>query len=242
MHVQRRQLVQAIPVSLAAALLCPKSAVPQPAYSSPVPAQYDTFAEWLESARAAALNLVKRTGAEDTAQFMQFLALWVTAMPDPPELVWQAIAGANERLEAATVAAGRPFVVGALRMDPGCIVPLHCHPSGGAVSVCTQGSLVMQHYDLAAESAAFAETGARAEVDEASVARLTKSRFTQFTPTTANLHTFTAGPDGATLVEIAVQWGGTGAFSYLKLEDAADPGARRRRGRWVGMDIAGAYA
>jgi hypothetical protein len=104
----------------------------------------------------------------------------------------------------------------------------------------------MQHYDLAAGFAAFTDTGATVEVDEASVASLTRNRFTLFTPTRANLHTFTAGPKGATLVEIAVQWGGTGAFSYLKLEDAVSPSAdstmRRHRGRWVGMDIARAYA
>jgi hypothetical protein len=48
------------------------------------------------------------------------------------------------------------------------------------------------------------------------------------------------------LVEIAVRWRGTGAFSYLKLEDAVSPSAaaavRRQRGRWVGMDIGRAYA
>jgi hypothetical protein len=161
-----------------------------------VPAQYRNFADWLEGARAAALSLVEETGAKDTEQFMQFLALWATAMPDPTELAWQSIDGANEKLEAAIVSPGRPFVVGALKMDPGCIVPLHCHPSGGAVSVCTQGSLVMRHYDLVAGSAAFTDTGATAEVDQASVASLTRNRFTLFTPTRANLHTFAAGPDG----------------------------------------------
>ena len=176
---------------------------------------------------------------------MQFLALWATAMPDPGELSWQPIAGANKRPEAAALFQGRPFVVGALRLDPGCILPLHCHPSGGAVSVCTQGSLLMRHYDLAAGSAPFTDTGATVEVEEVSVTSLMKDRFTLFTPSRANLHTFAAGPEGATLVEIAVQWGGAGEFSYLKLEDAAPASAastvRRRRGSWVGMDIARAY-
>jgi hypothetical protein len=240
--VQRRQLIQAIPVSLAGALLPAEPAAPQSAAPAALPLQYGTFTGWLEAARAAALNLVKETGAKDTEQFMQFLALWATAMPEPAELTWQSIAGANEELEAAAVSPGRPFVVAALRMAPGCTVPLHCHPNGGAVSVCTQGSLVMRHYDLAVGSAAFTDIGATAEVDEASVASLTSNRFTLFTPTRANVHTFTAGPEGATLVEIAVQWGGTGEFSYLKLDDAlAASTVRRHHGHWVGMDIARAY-
>jgi quercetin dioxygenase-like cupin family protein len=211
-----------------------------------MPTQYRSFMDWLDATRAAALNLVSETGAKNTEQFMQFLTLWATAMPDPTEFSWQSIAGANKSLDAAALFQGRPFAVSALRLDPGCILPLHCHPSGGAVSVCTQGSLVMKHYELVAGSAVFTETGATAEVDEVSVASLTKNRLTQFTPTRANLHTFIAGTDGATLVEIAVQWAGTGEFSYLKLEK---PGpaplesiVRRYRGNWVGMNIALAYS
>lgn len=244
--MQRRQLVQAISASILGTSLNSVPAAAQSASPTMVPMQYGTFMEWLDATRAAALGLVSETGGKDTEQFMQFLALWATAMPDPTEFKWQSIAGANKKLDAAALFQGRPFVVSALRLDPGCILPLHCHPSGGAVSVCTQGSLVMQHCELVAGSAVFTETGATAEVDEVSVVNLTKNRFTQFTPTRANLHSFRAGPDGAMLVEIAVQWAGTGQFSYLKLEDAVpapfDSIGRRHRGNWVGMDIALAYS
>jgi hypothetical protein len=238
------QLVRAIPAALSGTVLYSTSAAAQSASTSMMPTQYGTFDEWLGAARAAAQNVVRESGAKNTEQFMQFLSLWATAMPDPTEFSWLSIAGANRRLDAATLFQGRPFVVSALKMDPGCILPLHCHPSGGAVSVCLQGSLIMRHYDLVPGAAAFTETGAAVEVDEVAVASLTKNRITQFTPTRANLHTFKAGPNGATLVEIAVQWGGTGEFSYLKLGDAvsnSSESARRYRGNWVGMNVALAY-
>jgi len=243
--MQRRQLIRALPASLIATTA---HAAEPAAPSSPVafaPEQYPTFAAWLDAARTAALHSVAQSGAKNQEQFMQFLALWATAMPNPVEPAWQPIAGANQRLEFASLFKGRPFVVAALKLNPGCVLPVHCHPGGGAVSVCIEGSLVMRHYELVASSAPFTETGATVDVDEVAAASLRVNQFTLFTPTRANLHGFEAGPNGATLVEMTVQWAGTGAFSYFKPHGAAivspDGAFRRHRGSWVGMDIGSAY-
>jgi len=207
-----------------------------------MPKQYSTFVEWLNASRAAALQFVADSGAAHAERFMQFLALWVTAIPDPNEPTWQRIDGANKKLEFALISPGHPFVVTALRMEPGCILPAHCHPGGGGITLCIDGSLMIQHYDLVAGSAAFSETGAVAEVEEVSVTRLRKNQFTLFTPSRANLHQLQAGPDGAVAVDIVVQWAGAGEFSYLKLTDSTPASqaamGRRHRGTWVGMDIA----
>ncbi len=69
---------------------------------------------------------------------------------------------------------------------------------------------------------------------------------TQFTPTQSNLHQFHAGLKGIVGVEFAVQWQGSGEFSFLKLEQPAAvdgfAAGRPLRGRWVGMQLADAYS
>jgi hypothetical protein len=240
--MQRRQLISSLSAGVIGAAMFPASPAANAAATVMTPAEYATFDEWLQAARAAALQLVEETGAKDTEQFMQFLALWAMAMPDPDQYTWQQIPGANLKFEAASLARGRPFVVGGLKLAPGYVVPPHCHPMGGAVSLCVEGSLVIRHYDLVPGAAAYTETGAVVEVEETATAYLQKGQFTQFTPTRGNLHRLQAGPEGATVVEMSVQWGGTGAFSYLKFEDqlraVSDTTTRRQRGTWVGMDIA----
>jgi hypothetical protein len=217
----------------------------EPALTALLPRQYADFAAWLTSSRASAMAYLKEFGTTDTERFMKLLSLWTCAMPDPPEPAWQAMAGANERLEMATVAASRPFVVSAFRMAPGCVLPVHCHPGGGGITLCTSGSLAIQHFELCADQPPFSETGAQAEVRQVQVAQLARNQATQFTPSQANLHQFHAGPGGAAGVEIAVQWQGGGEFSFLKLQEKLDVGDfradQRIRGQWVGMQLAAAY-
>ena len=176
---------------------------------------------------------------------MQFLAAWVTGMPKTPSPKWGSIPGANRSLDFAMLSSGRPFVVTTFRMAPGCRQPAHCHPGGGGVTLCVEGGLVMRHFNLLPDQPPFSETGAKVEIEEAAIARLTRDTFTLFTPTRSNLHQLEAGPEGAVCVDIVVQWQGAGQFSYLKLrnEDAGAPPrpGQRLRGEWVGMDIAKAY-
>lgn len=245
MMMQRRRIAQAVPLSIVGSLLCPSGSYGQNASASLTPDRYASFDSWLEAARTAALSFIEEYGAENTGQFMQFLALWTTAMPPIPEPSWQTLEGANAPLDAATIATGRPFVVTALRFAPGCLLPAHCHPGGGGISLCTNGSLAIRHYDLVEGSPVFSETGAIADVEETSVTLLRQGRFTRFTPTDANLHQLQAGTDGATIVDLIVQWSRSGEFSFLQFQDDAstDQGTigRRRSGVWVGMDISRAY-
>lgn len=242
----RRELVQAVPIASLGAWLAPATSYSQDKQASLTPGSFVDFAGWLDAARAASLRFIDKNGADDTAQFMQFLALWVTAMPEVPQPEWQPLDGANARLDAATIAPGRPFVVTALNFAPGCLLPAHCHPGGGGISLCTRGSIAIRHYDLAEGSSEFTETGAIAEVAEVSITLLRENQFTWFTPTDANLHQLEAGPGGATVVDIIVQWSRSGEFSFLRFnnERLNDPRpiGGRRLGSWVGMDISLAYA
>jgi hypothetical protein len=244
--MRRRQLVKALPFSIAGGFLGAVTTEAQEQRRALTPDRYDDFAIWLDAARESALELIAISGADDTERFMQFLALWTTAMPEIPEPEWQEIAGANARLDAATVSLGRPFVVTALRFASGCVLPAHCHPGGGGVSLCTNGSLSIRHFDLLEGSADFSETGSVAEVEAVSTTLLRSRQFTEFTPTRANLHELEAGPGGATVVDVIVQWRRAGEFSFLKFQGGPsvtrDSVGRRRSGTWVGMDISRAYA
>jgi hypothetical protein len=159
---------------------------------------------------------------------------------------WRTVPGANAPLDMATVASGRPFVVSAFRMAGDAVLPVHCHPGGGGITLCTGGSLAIQHFEPCEGSAAWSQTGAHVEVRQVQVAQLRRHQATLFTPTLANLHQFRAGPEGAVGVELAVQWQGSGAFSFLKLEEdlaTSDfrDGERRLAGVWTGMRLEDAY-
>lgn len=243
--MQRREFVQLIPLMIASSLTTSRPFADELVSAGSMPGQYRAFGEWLKASRAAAMRFVADGGAINPQRFMQFLALWATAMPTPTEPPWQRIQGANRRLEFAMVSAGRPFVVTAFRMEPGCIQPAHCHPGGGGITLCVGGSVAIKHYDLAPGSPDFSNTGAIAQVDEVCFAHLRNNQFTLFTPLIANLHQIQAGREGATCVDLLVQWTGAGEFSYLKLRDSITTSeaalGRRHRGTWTGMDIARAY-
>lgn len=243
--MQRRDVVTA--VSLAAAgIVAPMMAAgeEQPAVDL-LPRKYDDFSVWLASAQAAGMRYLRDYGRNDTERFMKLLGLWVSAMPATPAPNWQVIEGANARLEMATLAAGRPFVVSAFRMAPGCVLPAHCHPGGGGITMCRRGAVTIQHFDLAGDQPAFSETGATVRVRAVSATQLRAEQETWFTPTQSNVHRFVATSEGAEGVEIAAQWAGGGEFSFLKL--AAPPEADSFQagqilsGSWTGMRIADAY-
>jgi hypothetical protein len=244
--MRRRELVSSISLAAAGAVAPLMAPAADWQGEDLLPGRYDDFTDWLQGARQAGLRHVSMFGTDNPERLIRFLGLWASAMPAPPEVSWQVIPGANARLEMATVAAGRPFVVSAFRMAPGCVLPLHCHPGGGGITLCRSGALGIQHFDLCEGQPAFSLTGAYAEVVPISLTQLTPEHDTWFTPDHANLHQFVAGPEGAAGFEIAVQWKGAGEFSFLRPDQPLPPEqlptVRRLRGQWVGMQLAKAYA
>jgi hypothetical protein len=242
--VRRRHFVG----SLAALSFAERATAQQEQVISTLPISYGTFEEWLAAARSASTQFLQTPYGRTPNYFMSFLAMWGAAMPRNPaawRTPWVELPGANERLEFNTLAAGRPFVVSAFRMAPGCLLPAHCHPGGGAITVCVQGSVMLEHFDLEPGSADFRERGGAVKVRYDSAAYLTRERYTWFTPERSNLHQLRAGSEGALGVDLAVQWEGAGEFSFLKFD-----GERAVRGTavgevlegvWSGMSIADAY-
>jgi len=213
-----------------------------------VPVQYSSFDEWMQAARESTLQFLQTAKGREPEYFIRFLALWGAALPHDLQAwpdAWTALPGANALLEFNMLAGGRPFVVSALRMAPGCLLPAHCHPGGGGITLCLDGALSLEHFQLAQEQPHFSNTGSLVEVRLDSVTWLTRDRHTWFTPTASNLHQLRAGPQGAIALDLAVQWEGAGEFSFLRFED--ERGAEGARvgqtlaGKWTGMNIADAY-
>ena len=221
----------------------------QPSTSSIVPASYDTFDEWIAAARSGSLQFLQTPIGLQPRHLISLLALWGAAMPRDPDVwqtPWNELPGANAPLEFNTLSAGRPFVVSAFRMAPGCLLPAHCHPGGGGITLCVAGELKLEHFNLEPGSADFRQRGGAARVRYESVAHLTPERYTWFTPEISNLHRLRAGPEGAIGVDLAVQWQGGGEFSFLRFADADAAQAARVGelfdGVWSGMNIVDAYA
>jgi hypothetical protein len=245
--MQRRQFVGSLLAAGAAVAASGARSADTPPAPAWIPGDYSSFDQWLTAARAGALQYLAAPHGREAQRFMRYLLLWAAAMPKPAlaSPPWQPVTGAREPLEFAMLAPGRPFVVSAFRMAPGCLLPAHCHPSGGGVTICMEGALDIQHFDLAEGAAPYSETGSRVAVRLESVTHLSTDRYTVFTPERSNLHQLRAGPAGAVGIDIAVQWKGNGEFSYLKFQRDTLPNpvevGRIWKGTWSGMNIAEAY-
>jgi hypothetical protein len=246
--MQRREFLQSAIVGGGAMVTVgPGAHAADASPSASIPGQYGSFEEWLLAARAANMAFLGAPHGREPERFLRYLLLWAEAMPKPApaDQAWQALAGARERVEFAMVAPGRPFVVSMFRMAPGCLLPAHCHPGGGGITLCLEGSVDIQHFNLAEGAPPFSETGSAATVRLDSLTHLSADRYTLFTPQRSNLHQLRAGPNGAVGVDLAAQWQGGGEFSFLRFEnkrarDTSNVGATLK-GKWSGMSIAEAY-
>jgi hypothetical protein len=245
--MQRRRVLGSL-TALSAVGLARDASAQTSSPVSMVPETYARFENWLAAARAASLEYVNTRAGREPSHLISFLAMWGAAMPRDIRqwtTAWAELPGANARLEFNTLAPGRPYVVSAFRMAPGCLIPAHCHPGGGGVTMCLEGSITLEHFNLDPEAPHFREAGREVAVRYDSVAFLTQGRYTAFTPTISNLHQLRAGPEGAIGVDLVVQWEGDGEFSFLKFTET--PGSQERRigrtvtGLWTGMNIADAY-
>lgn len=141
------------------------------------------------------------------------------APADVPEM--QRTVFENERLTTGPAwTSGSIFAV-VVRMAPGAVLAPHDHPGHVVVTMGLEGSARYRHYELEDEAPAKDDRDTPFLVRETRSGLLVPGCTTHLSRTRDNVHAFTAGPEGAVLVDFTTAVGGPD-FGMLAVDEQAE--------------------
>ena len=137
--------------------------------------------------------------------------------------------------------ADAPFIVLYWKMEPGAILPAHCHPGANVCTLCTQGQVIIRNFDTVSGSPE-CWSGSEDEfgVIETNTELLRAGAVNTVSEFRNNIHHFEAGPAGAEGIDITTGYDDAPKpFSFLRLwqPGIGESGAASHQGQWVGKDI-----
>lgn len=134
-----------------------------------------------------------------------------------------------------------PFFILYWKMQPGAVLPAHCHPGANVCTLCTQGQVLLRNFDTVPGSPeCWSGSEDEFEVIESNTELLRAGSVNTVSEFRNNIHRFEAGPEGAAGIDITTGYDRPAKpFSFLRLwqPGIAESGAASHRGQWVGEDI-----
>jgi quercetin dioxygenase-like cupin family protein len=195
------------------------------------------WSEFLERATAAASEIVDREQGE-TDEYAYALAALAVRLRGVPDTELFPFGKLEPKVSFAPSYRGKPFVVIQWRMEPGAVLPPHCHPSGSVCTLGIEGEARLQNYEIVGDAPSFTSTErlpfvVRRTHDEV----LGPGRVNTLTPTRDNIHTFEAGPRGCRGIDITTLFAKDAGFSFLRFDSQPkDAGARTFAAEWIGQN------
>lgn len=130
---------------------------------------------------------------------------------------------------------GEIFLVVAT-MQPNAELPPHNHPNHIVATTCLSGSARYRHFELPDSAPPIDDRSESFPLRETRSGLLTPGRTTHLSRERDNVHTFTAGPQGAVLLDFTIELGPGGGFGMLDIEPGAtEPFVGEFKARW--MDV-----
>jgi hypothetical protein len=129
-----------------------------------------------------------------------------------------------------------PCAIIEFRMDPGAVLRLHNHPPQVVLTLCAEGEVAYRHLELEGQAPPCTEVGGLFLARETRAGFLRPGQSTSLTRARDGIHGFTAGKQGARIVDLLVATTpDTSTFSYIDLSpEAVDPERRVFEGTWLG--------
>jgi len=175
--------------------------------------------EFLKQAVPQAKELHRDSSPQGQDAYLHWLALMASRLQ--LATIPQAKVGRFEKLDPAVYFGsshrGQPFFIIEWRMEPGAILPPHCHPN---VSVCTmgiEGEARIRNFEVAGQAPEFSSRQSF-RVRETHNEIITPGRINTLSAARDNIHTFQAGKAGARGMDITSYHGPDIGFSFLELE------------------------
>ena len=191
-------------------------AVANPSPTSTGPLDWNEF---LKQALPLAEELHRDSSPQGQDAYLHWLALMAARLQ--LTTIPAAKLGRFEKLDPAVYFGpsfrGQPFFIIEWRMEPGAILPPHCHPNASVCTVGIAGEARIRNFEIAGQAPEFTSRQSF-RVRETHNEILTPGRTNTLSAARDNIHTFQAGRTGARGMDISTLHGPNIGFSFLELE------------------------
>ncbi|MGH9752039.1 MAG: hypothetical protein ACREA2_04590 [Blastocatellia bacterium] len=121
---------------------------------------------------------------------------------------------------------GKPFFIVEWRLEPGAILPPHCHPNASVCTLGIEGEARIRNFEIVGDAPDFSSKQAF-QVRETHNEIIAPGRLNTLSALRDNIHTFQAGKQGARGIDISTYHGPDAGFSFLDINDKARDAERR---------------
>lgn len=217
--IERRRLLW-LP-ALAAIFSGTSSAQDAAKKSQPPPLQTGQleWSEFLKQTTPTAAELHRDASPLGQETYLQWLALMASRLK--PATIPATKLGRFEKHEPAIFFGpshlGKPFFIIEWRMEPGAVLPPHCHPNAGVCTVGIEGEARVRNFQLMGEAPEFSSRKPF-RVRETHNEIIAPGRINTLSAVRDNIHTFQAGRSGARGMDISTYHGPDIGFSFLELD------------------------
>ena len=193
---------------------------PEAAASSlPPPAGQLEWSDFLKQSVPAAAELHRDASAQGQEAYLHLLAMMASRLK--LATVPATKLGRFEQHEPALFFGpshlGKPFFIIEWRMEPGAVLPPHCHPNASVCTLGIEGEARIRNFQLLGEAPEFTSRKPF-RLRETHNEIIAPGRINTLSATRDNIHTFQAGKSGARGMDISTYHGPNIGFSFLELE------------------------
>jgi hypothetical protein len=121
---------------------------------------------------------------------------------------------------------GKPFFIVEWRLEPGAILPPHCHPNASVCTLGIEGEARIRNFEIVGDAPEFSSKQTF-QVCETHNEIIAPGRLNTLSALRDNIHTFQAGKQGARGIDISTYHGPDVGFSFLDIGDKARDAGRR---------------
>jgi len=121
---------------------------------------------------------------------------------------------------------GKPFFIVEWWLEPGAILPPHCHPNASVCTLGIEGEARIRNFEIAGDAPDFSSKQTF-QVRETHNEIIAPGRLNTLSAFRDNIHTFQAGKQGARGIDISAYHGPDVGFSFLDINDKARDAERR---------------
>jgi len=113
---------------------------------------------------------------------------------------------------------GKPFLIIQWRMDPDAVLPPHNHPNAAVCTLGFEGVVQLRNFEIVGEAPDYAAKKSFL-IRETRNERMTSGRISTLSPSRDNIHTFSAGKEGARGIDINTMVNKSAPFSFLNMNE-----------------------
>ena len=121
---------------------------------------------------------------------------------------------------------GKPFFIVEWWLEPGAVLPPHCHPNASVCTLGIEGEARIRNFEIVGDAPDFSSKQTF-QVRETHNEIIAPGRLNTLSALRDNIHTFQAGKQGARGIDISTYHGPDVGFSFLDISDKARDAGRR---------------